>query len=137
MDQRNFQTQFAQEYRDADDFEKVGLLKKKSERQNAVEIIFNLILSKLSEEVKQLVEADTEHVKMRDDISSRGQFQLLVVIRKVVSSGLTSDVTYQTMVNVRALHEDKLIFVSSFKSRLFYIKYNQTVFEPFSKACLV
>jgi len=31
----------------------------------------------------------------------------------------------------------KLIFVSSFTSRLFYIEYNQTVFGPFSKACFV
>jgi hypothetical protein len=31
----------------------------------------------------------------------------------------------------------QLIFVSSFKSRLIYIEYNQTVFEPFSKARLV
>ena len=50
-DQGDFQAQFALEYMAADDFEKVGLLKKKGERQNAVEIIFNLIMSKLSEEV--------------------------------------------------------------------------------------
>ena len=54
-DQTNFREHFTQEYRKADDFEKVGLLRKKNERQNAVEIIFNLIMSKLSEEVKQLV----------------------------------------------------------------------------------
>ena len=106
-DQGDFQTQFALDYMAADEYEKVGLLKKKAERQNAVEIIFNLIMSKLSEEVKQLVEADTQYVEMRDKVSSRGPFRLLAVIRKVVNSGLTSDDVYQTMVNVKALHEVK------------------------------
>jgi len=44
---------------------------------------------------------------MRDDVARRGPYELLVVIRKVVNSGITSDVTYQTMVNVKALHEVK------------------------------
>ena len=95
-DQTNFQARFAQKYMAADEFEKVGLLRKKSERQNAVEIIFNLIMSKLSEEVKQLVEADTEYIEMRDNVNSRGPFQLLAVIRKVVNTGITSDAVYQT-----------------------------------------
>jgi len=104
-DQASFQARFVDENRVADDSEKVGLLGKKSERQNAVEIIFNLIMSKLSEEVKQLVEADTEYAEMRDNAISKGPYKLLAVIRKVVNSGITSDVTYQNMVNVKALHD--------------------------------
>jgi len=42
---------------------------------------------------------------MREDVSSRGPYELLAVIRKVVNYGITSDLTYQTMVNVKALHE--------------------------------
>jgi len=44
-DQSGFKGRFDEEYRAADGFEKVGLLRNKNERQNAVEIIFNLIIS--------------------------------------------------------------------------------------------
>ena len=44
-DQSSFKARFDEEYRGADDFEKVSLLRKKNERQNEVEIIFNLIMS--------------------------------------------------------------------------------------------
>jgi len=42
-DQTNFQARFAEEYRKADDFEKVGLLRKKNERQNAVAMRLKMI----------------------------------------------------------------------------------------------
>jgi len=42
---------------------------------------------------------------MRDNVSSRGPYELLAVTRKVVNSDITSDATYQTMVNVKALHD--------------------------------
>ena len=106
-DQKGYLESFRAEYNNSDDIEKAGLLKRRNERQNAVEIIFNLIMSKLSEEVKRLVEAEQEYVEMRDNVAKRGPYELLKIIRRVVNSGITSDPTYQTMVNVRALHELK------------------------------
>ena len=57
-DQRGWIERYRAEYAASDDIEKSALSRKKSERQNAIEIVYNLILSRLSEEVKQLVEAE-------------------------------------------------------------------------------
>ena len=104
-DQRGWIARYRAEYAASDDIEKSALSRKKSERQNAIEIVYNLILSRLSEEVKQLVEADSEYVAMRDDMQLRGPFELLGVVRRVVSTGITSDHVYQTMIGVKSLHE--------------------------------
>jgi hypothetical protein len=104
-DQRGWLERYRAEYAESDDIEKSALSRKKGERQNAIEIIYNLILSRLSEEVKQLVEADSEYVAMRDDMQLRGPYELLGVVRRVVSTGITSDHVYQTMIGVKTLHE--------------------------------
>ena len=104
-EQTSWLESFQQEYDESDEHGKASLQKKKAARQDAVEIIYQLIVNRLSEEVKQLVKADPVFVGMQANVRSRDVFGLLKILRKVVNSGITSDASYETMVNVKSLHE--------------------------------
>jgi hypothetical protein len=106
LDQASFVTRYLLDYGVADDFEKRELIKEKSTRRSACAIVFNLIMSLLGAEVLQLAEADVEY-RVLKDLADRAPFELLKIIKCIVTTGITSDVTYQSMINMSNLFDVK------------------------------
>jgi len=82
-DTTDWKAQYKTVYEDADENEKRELSKEKSSRKSAATIVWNLVLSLLGDEVKQLVEADTEYREMDSLTHEREPFRLLKVVKRI------------------------------------------------------
>ena len=94
----------AKDYDQADDTMKRELIKERSTRRSAATIVYNLIMALLDEEVRQLVEADKDF-RVLNESDDRSPFELLKIVKKIVTTGITTDVVYQCMVNLRNLND--------------------------------
>ena len=61
----------------------------------------------LFEDVLRALEADAEFAEMEADGALMRPDKMLKMLKRIVNTGVTSDSTYQTMVNVRRYHEAK------------------------------
>ena len=106
MDEEDWIAEFKVDYEEADDVTKAELAKEKSARNQARTIVFNLVMALLSDEVKQLVEAESGF-RALEGSRFKSAFELLKIVKRVVTTGITSDLTYQCMINLRNLHDVK------------------------------
>jgi len=119
-------------YVDADENEKRELSREKGQRKSAATIVWNLILSLLGDEVRQLVEADSEYREVDFQPHVRNPFLLLKVVKRIVTTGITSDSTYQCMVNLRNLNEIKQRPTESVRAYVDRVKAAVDVFDATS-----
>jgi hypothetical protein len=131
LDQASFMARYLVEYGVADDFMKRELVKEKASRRSAGVIVFNLIMSLLGDEVVQLVEADVDY-RILKDLADRTPFELLKIVKGIVTTGITSDVTYQSMINMRNLFDVKQKSTESVRLYVDRIKAAMETFETTS-----
>ena len=99
---RSWHADCAVRYKEANNIEKKEISRDKQTRRSAGRIVFYLIMSLLSDGVKQLVEADADF-RVQDSLQDKSPFQLLAIVKRIVTTGITSDSTYQCVVNMRNL----------------------------------
>ena len=104
LDQTEWKVRHAKDYDQDDDTMKRELIKERSTRRSAATIVYNLIMALLDEEVRQLVEADKDF-RVLNESDDRSPFELLKIVKKIVTTGITTDVVYQCMVNLRNLND--------------------------------
>ena len=115
----------------ADDIERAELIKERSARKTARTTVFNLVLTLLSDEVRQLVEAEAGYRAMEEN-GDKSAYELLKIVKRTVTTGITSDVTYQCMVHLRNLHEMKQKPTESVRQFVDRVKAAVDVFESIS-----
>jgi hypothetical protein len=85
----------------------------------------------LGDEVLQLVEADVEY-RVLKELADRTPFELLKIVKSIVTTGITSDVTYQSMINMRNLYDVKQKPTESVRLYVKRIKAAMETFETTS-----
>ena len=113
---------------DRNDFERKRLYDLKAARDSAARTIFHLVLSKLSDEVKDLIEMSDEYkVLEKEEIESPSA--LLRLVKKTVSKGVTANISYQSFLALQHLLDTKQKKDEDLRVYLERVKAAAAVFE--------
>ena len=99
--------EYSRRWEEANPMDQKIIEKMNSDQVLACGMIWNVILSRLSHEVEELLRVEPEFQVMESNHTVRNPFALLNVLKRVVTTGVTSDPFYQTIINTRKLHDLK------------------------------
>ena len=106
-DQERFEAPLHDRLKEVEGEEKKAILKVREGFINATHAVFNIIEKNISPELRELVQADEDYrneLKNPRVWESRPVHKLLALLRKHVTSDVTADPTFQTMLSLQGLH---------------------------------
>ena len=107
MDQESVEVPLHNHLKEVEGEEKKSMLKVKEGFSSATHAVFNIIEKNISPELRELVQADEVYrneLKTLKMWETRPVHKLLALLRKHVTSDVTADPTFQTMLSLQGMH---------------------------------